>query len=104
MAKFAGNVGYVTDVETSLGVWQPQSTIRKMSGDILRTASVFQGTDVVSENVTLQHRVSVLGDGYAFQNYFNIKWVEYSGIKWEVTMITIERPRIILTLGRRWSE
>ena len=74
-----------------------------MKGDLLRTASVFQGTDKINENVTLQHRVSVVGDAYAFEHYFEIRWVEYQGMKWEVTMIEVVRPRILLTLGQRWN-
>lgn len=103
MAKFAGLVGYVTESETTDGVWTPVSNARMMQGDILRGASVSQNTEKVNKDVTLQHRISVIGDAFAYANFFDIKWVEYLGIKWEVTMIEIIKPRVILTLGGVWN-
>lgn len=105
MAKFAGSVGYVTEQETPLksGVWLPTANIRRMQGDVLRTASTFQGTDKVNRDVTLQHRISLVGDAYAFEHFYEIRWVEYMGTKWEVTLMEVQRPRIIVTLGGIWN-
>ena len=102
MGKYAGSVGYVTNAETKPGVWEPVSTERLMQGDVLRAASVFQGTDRVNKNVTLQHRISLVGDAYAYDNFFNMKWVAYLGSKWEITAIEVVKPRLIITLGGVW--
>lgn len=102
MAKYAGSVGYVTDEETTLGVWSAAESIRQMQGDILRTASTFQGSDKVNSDIVLQHRISLVGDPFSFEHFYDIKWIEYTGIKWKVTMIEVVRPRIILTLGGVW--
>ena len=104
MAKYAGLVGYVTDEETDPGVWSANTTVRQMQGDVLRTASVAQGTDKVNKNIVLQHRISVVGDAYAFENFYAIRWLEFMGKKWEVTYAETARPRIILTLGGIWHE
>lgn len=104
MAKFAGSVGYVTETEINPGIWSPAEEVRKMQGDVLRAASVFQGNGKVNEDITLQNRISLVGDSYALLNFFDIRWIEYMGVKWEVTMIDVVRPRIILTLGGVWRE
>lgn len=99
MAKYAGLVGYVTDEENPPGVWSANTTVREMRGDVLRAAFVPQGTDRVNKNITLQHRISVVGDAYSFENFYAIRWLEFMGKKWEVTMAETASPRIILTLG-----
>lgn len=103
MAKFSGLVGYVTEEETVPGVWTPVEIPRKMRGDMLRQSSSTQNDDKVNSNTTLSHRVSLVGDAYAFGNYFYIKWIEVDGYKWEVNSVEIQRPRIIVTLGGPWT-
>jgi hypothetical protein len=103
MTKFSGLVGYVTQEETVPGVWSPVENPRRMRGDIIRQSSSNQNDGKVNSDVSLNHRVSVLGDAYAFDNYFNVKWVEVDGRKWEVSSVEIQRPRIILTLGGPWN-
>ena len=102
MAKYTGLVGYVTDGQTAPGVWSPVENPIKMKGDIIRLASGQNG-DKINNDVTLSHRVSLVGDAYAFGNYFNIKWIEMDGMKWEVTSVEIQRPRIIVSLGGLWN-
>lgn len=103
MAKFAGLVGYVTQEETSPGVWSPVENPIMMKGDIIgQRANVLNDRNVNSD-ITLNHRVSLLGDSYAFDNYYTIRWVIFRGRKVEVSSIEVQRPRIILSLGGLWN-
>lgn len=99
MAKFSGLVGYVEEVEEYPGVWKPVNNPRQMRGDIIRQSSNNQNDTKVNNDVTLSHRVSLVGDAYAFDNYFNIKWVDIDGFRWRVTSVEVQRPRILLTIG-----
>lgn len=103
MAKFTGRVGYVTQEESVPGVWSPVENTVMMRGDMLRQSSNSQNDDKVNSDVTLNHRVSLLGDAYSFANYFNIRWIEVSGRKLEVSSVEIQRPRIIVSLGGLWN-
>lgn len=103
MARFSGIVGYVSQEETAPGVWTPVNKPRKMKGNVLRQTSSNSNSGNVNDDVTLNHRVSLIGDAYAFENYFNIKWVKMDTKVWKVTNIEIERPRIIVTLGGVWN-
>jgi len=103
MAKFAGRVGYVTQVESRPGVWTPDEKVRTMKGDIIRQNASISDSGKVNGDVSLNHRVSLLGDAYAFANYFNIKWIDIDSRKWEVATIEIQRPRIVVTLGGMWN-
>lgn len=99
MAKFAGLVGYVTQEETVPGVWVPVENPKQMRGDVIRQNVNIRDNGKINGDVSLQHRVSVIGDAYAFDNYYNIKWIMLDGMKWEVTSIEVRRPRIIVSIG-----
>lgn len=103
MARFSGLVGYVVQQETTPGVWTPVENPRKMKGDIIRQSSSNSSSGNLNDDVTLNHRISLIGDAYAFDNYFNIKWVKIDTMKWKVVNIEIERPRIIVSLGGVWN-
>lgn len=103
MARFSGLVGYVVQEEKVPGVWSDVEKSRKMKGDVIRQSSTNKSSDYVNDDVSLNHRVSLIGDAYAFDNYFNIKWVKMDTKKWKVATIEIERPRIIVSLGGVWN-
>lgn len=103
MAKYAGLVGYVTQEEEAPGVWSPVDNPKRMRGDIIRLSSSSQNDNKVNSDITLNHRVSLIGDAYAFSSYFNIRWIEVDGRRWEVTSVEVQRPRIIVSLGGLWN-
>lgn len=103
MARFSGLVGYATEEETVPGVWTPVERTRKMKGNIIRQSATNQSSGNVNDDVSLNHRISLIGDAYAFDNYFNIKWVKMDTKRWKVTSIEVSRPRITVTLGGVWN-
>jgi hypothetical protein len=109
MTKFTGLVGYVTQEESVPGVWSPVENPKMMKGDILRQSASSQrdyktdGINKVNSDISLAHRVSLLGDAYAFDNYINLKWIKIDGRKWIVSSVELQRPRIIVTLGGLWN-
>lgn len=103
MAKFSGLVGYGVQVETYPGVWETENKITSMRGDVIRQNANIVNSGGVNDDITLNHRVSLIGDPYAFDNYFNLKWIEIHGRKWSVSSVEVQRPRIIVTLGGLWN-
>ena len=99
MTKFAGLVGYATQEETVPGVWSPVEKTVMMKGDVISRASSVQNDGKVNSDITLNHRVSLIGDAYAFENYYNLKWIELNGRKWEISSVELHRPRLIVTVG-----
>lgn len=99
MAKFRGNIGYVKTVETSPGVWSDETVTRLYSGDVLQNNRRWQQSDKINEDLTISVKISIISDNYILENLMYLKFVEYMGAKWKVTDISIERPRLILTLG-----
>lgn len=99
MAKYHGYVGYGEDKETYPGVWEEVITEREYTGDVIKSRTNIQQTTTVSASLTLNNNFSILGDEFAFDNLYNIRYVTYSNKKFKVTGVEPERPRLILTVG-----
>ena len=102
MAKYSGKVGYGEEVETVPGVWEVRIEERMMKGDKIRQNANIRDSGKVNNEITLNHRVSLLGDAYAFANYYIMKWIEIDGRRWEVASVEVQRPRLIVDIGGLW--
>lgn len=108
MAKYAGLVGYVTHTETRPGIWENVTLERSMRGDVLRLSSRTDGdgrfaSDNINDSFSMNHRISLVADPFAYENFPHLKYVSYLGSKWIVTSVQVERPRLIVTLGGVWN-
>lgn len=108
MARFYGKVGYRVTSETAPGVWRPQILTRNYYGDLVKNRSSIGGSESqeggkVNDDIRLSNNVSIVADGFAYENFHNIIYVEYLGAKWKVNSVEVQRPRLILTLGGIYS-
>lgn len=99
MNKFYGAVGYCTMVESAPDVWIEEIVERKYAGDVQRMSRRLQGGDTVNNNLSVSNQISIVSDPYAYQHFHEIRYVEWSGVKWKVTTVDVQYPRLILTLG-----
>lgn len=97
--RFYGEVGYVTTVINDRGVAIPTITKRNYYGDVLEMNTRWQDTEYLNDDISVGHRISILADPYANQNFPYIKYVEWMGTRWDVKSVKLEYPRLILTLG-----
>lgn len=98
MAKYYGAVGYATSTNER-GVVTSSIEERWYCGDSIRVSRRTGGSNEVNENITLGNQISIVSDPYALQNFCNIKYATFMGIKWKVTTVDVQYPRLILTLG-----
>ena len=104
MARWYGQVGYSETVETVPGKWMPQDTVRKYYGDISRNSTRWAGnSDSTNDDLTVNTQISIVADPFAFEKFHAIKWIEFMGVKWKVTVVDPQPPRLILTLGGVWN-
>lgn len=100
MAKWVGVIGYADDVEVTPGVWESQIVERKYFGDLNK---VYRRTETSSNttisSVNLNNEISIVSDPYANENLFKMVYVSFGGTKWCITHATVNRPRIVLTIG-----
>lgn len=99
--KFVGKVGFwVDEMETAPGVWQGCIVERNYFGDIINQRRSFQeSSESVNDEFRLSCRISILCDLYMRENWGSIRYVKWNGVKWKVTQVHMEYPRISFELG-----
>lgn len=105
MARYYGIIGYVESIETTPGVWTDKVTERPYSGNVLRNTSRWNtSSDSTNDDLNINNEISIVADQFAYQNFHNIKYAEFMGVKWKVTNAEFsQRPRITLTLGGKYN-
>lgn len=99
MAKFYGAIGYVTQSETTPGVWTNQVVEKYYRGDLIRTHQKNTSTEHLNGSVNITNEISIVADPYAEKNSHYIRYVKFLGACWDVTSVEIQRPRLILSVG-----
>lgn len=99
MAKFYGAIGFVLMRETLPDVWESVETPKMYAGDLIRNQRRWTNGESVNEDLDISNEVSILLDDFIQKNLGAIKWVEAMGQKWKVNSVSIEYPRVRLTLG-----
>lgn len=99
MAKYYGIVGFAETVETSPGVWKEQIAKRPYYGDLIRNVRNLQSSDQLNDNINVSNEISILADPYANENFHSIRYVEFMNAKWKVSSVSVQYPRLILTIG-----
>lgn len=99
MAKWFGKVGYAEMLETAPGVWTENIVEREYSGGTYRNTRRLQSSDKLNDDVTVGNEISFIADPYANENFHSVRYAEFMGIKWKVTNVDVQYPRLILTLG-----
>lgn len=99
MAKFYGEVGFLTLSETSPGIWTEALVRRNYYGDILGMNLRWNQTDHLNDDLRTSNRISIVFDGYLEQHLAQIKYIKWQGVKWEISSWEITRPRVVLYLG-----
>lgn len=104
MAKFYGKIGYLTTVETVPGVWEESIEERPYYGDVLNLSKKDQVNENLNDDITLNQRVSIVADPFAYENFYKMKYLEFLGTKWKITSVEVSRPRLILSAGGVYND
>lgn len=102
MAKWYGNVGFMTTVESLefSGTFTESITEKPYYGDIIRFnkrwASV---SDKENDDLNINNQISILADPFATNHFHQIRYVEWMGTKFKATSVEVEYPRLIISLG-----
>ena len=103
MAKFSGYVGFVTTESEVAGVYVEQAEEHYYYGDITRNTSKYQSSETLNDDINISNEISIVADPFAYANFHHIRYVEFMSTKWKVTNVTVQYPRLTLTLGGEWN-
>lgn len=101
--KFYGPVGFIGIVEKRPGVKTTEPVERMYSGDVLRRSLRSEHGESVNDSVVASQQVSIVADPYARNHAGTIKYVKWMGAAWKVTEVSVQYPRLILTLGGAYN-
>lgn len=98
MAKFFGEIGFATPVETSSGIWEDKIIEKQYYGDITRESRRFSASEQVLDNINLSNQVSIIADGYVTDNIQNLRYVRWLGGLWKISYVELKFPRLVLEM------
>lgn len=99
MAKFCGKIGFGDFIESSPGIWTETIVEKTYYGDTLRISKKNQQGSGLNDNININNEISIIADPFANNNLQNIRYVNWMGANWEVTNVTVQYPRLTLSIG-----
>ena len=99
--RFYGEVGYGNSTEdpSNSGVWVDSITEASYFGDVIRNTRKLESGESLNDDINVGNSISIVADDFAFEHFFKIKYVRWSGVLWTVTNVEVKSPRLILSLG-----
>ncbi len=103
--KFAGKIGFAVSRNEVPGVFTDEIVERDYVGDFLSSQQIWRGSSHLNEDPAQNNsRISIVSDPFASKNYSKIKYAKWGGVRWKVTRIKEQPPRLILTTGEVYNE
>ena len=104
MAKFYGEIGYGHDVEKEPGDYELVISERILIGDVIQNSFRASDDEQVVPNIHLGNTsFSVLADAYALENVHAMKYIKWMGVRWSITNVSFEHPRLIIRPGEVYN-
>ena len=102
--RFYGAVGYTESQQTTPGVWSDVITEKHYYGDIIRDQRRLESSaGKVNDDIRIDNSFAVVADGYAMENFTNMRYVMWNGKPWTITNVEVRHPRLILQIGALWD-
>lgn len=101
MARFAGKVGFIITKEHPIGsgIWKEVAIERTYYGDIEKNTLSWRNADRIDDDKDISNKISIVADPFAYENFHAMRYVEFMGSFWEINSISVERPRLVLSIG-----
>lgn len=97
--KYRGAIGFVEVVEKRPGVKTTVPVEYWYSGDVLKRSIRYQNGESVNDAIAPQNQISIVADPYLRSHVASMRYLKWMGAAWKITDISMQYPRLILTLG-----
>lgn len=98
--KYYGLIGFGTTVsEADDDAYKEEIEARPYMGDVVRHTYNMQSSDKLTKDVQVNMQISILADEFAVNFMHLIRFAEWRGVKWQVTAVEPQYPRLLLSLG-----
>jgi hypothetical protein len=99
MAKFCGMIGYEMTVETEPGIFEEQCVEHMCIGDVIKDTRRIQDAGKVNSDITINNQFSIIADPFANEHFHSMRYIVFMGVKWKITEVEVQYPRLILSVG-----
>lgn len=100
MTRYSGVIGYAEEGHVKDGIWEDERIVEKhYYGSVSRLSRNLQNGSDVLPDISISNSISIVADAYAYENFVNMRYIEWQGTKWIVSGVEVQRPRLTLTLG-----
>ena len=99
MAKYYGNIGFATQVETSPGIWEDSIEERPYKGDVLQSGRRWDPAENINDNFNITNKFSIVSDVFLYSHIPALRYLEYMGTKFKITNVSLDRPRVEISVG-----
>lgn len=100
--RYSGKIGFAERVEKSPGIWDDVITERDYVGAVLqRTETLTQGDSIIPVTKATTS-ISVLSDGILKEDYSDIAYVTYAGVRWTPSSVVMQWPRLVIYIGEKY--
>lgn len=99
--KYCGLIGFsdTQRKDDSDDVWVGSITERLYYGDVVRNIKRNEPTTSLNDDINIRNEISIIADPFAYEHFFDIKYIHWMGTRWNVKSVDVQRPRLILTVG-----
>lgn len=104
MAKFCGIIGYEITKETEPGIYEETWIEQQYYGDVIKNSRRMQDAGKVNSDIVISNQFSIVADPFANHNFHSMRYIEFMGVKWKITEVEVQYPRLILSVGGIYNE
>lgn len=98
--RYYGLIGFgMTVNQGDDDVYKEEIEARPYMGDVVRHMYNMQSSDKLTKDIQVNMQISILADEFAVNFMHLIRYAEWRGVKWQVTAVEPQYPRLILSLG-----
>ena len=109
--RYCAKIGFRwTDEErledgTPTSVWKEFYAERTYKADVMSNGYRNQQGEGINDDYKINNKLSLLAcDAFTLSHLNSVIFCELYGVKWKVTSVDIQRPRLIVTLGGEYHE
>lgn len=104
MAKWYGTIGFAINTEVRPGVWKDIIIKRQYYGDTSNTVGRPQSAEQVNDHIKINNTISIVADPFARENFYSMKYATFEGIRWKISAVEVQYPRLVLSIGEVYNE
>ena len=100
MSKYIGMIGFSWTEEQPGSIWKEHVVERPYAGDVMNARIRNDTTpEKLNDEFRVNQDISIIADSFALKNYHHMKYATIRGVRWKITSISINYPRLTLSIG-----